>query len=218
MRATETGRDVASKFEKSRSNRGVENHGLALLLTDRRFQAADLPTRRRILELLPVQGEFGIRTFDAVMTPDPVEAITAANVEDYFEDLRLVEMKTTRDSIPDGSLRGFFFGATEREYAMARALGNKYLFAFVVLNEVNVYGRPFAVLLTLDEVEAKTANRRVQYQVNFRRALDPPDEDTQVIVLGESIHLPVLSSDVVSPVDDLGQLGNGVDRLPSDDG
>jgi hypothetical protein len=207
---------MASKFEKSRSNRGVENHGLLLLLTDRRFQAADLPTRRRILELLPVKGEFGIRTFDAVMTPEPVEAITAENVEHYFDDLRLVEMKTTRDTIPDASLRGFFFGATEREYTMARALGDKYLFAFVVLNELNVYGRPFAVLLTLDEVEAKTASRRVQYQVNFRTTMDPPDEAVQLIVLGDTVHLPVLPPDATSSADDLGQLSDGVDLLPPD--
>jgi hypothetical protein len=209
---------MASKFERSRANRGVENHGLVLLLTDRRFQAADLPTRRRILELLPAKGEFGIRTFDAIMTPEPIEPITAENVERYFDDLRLVEMKTTRDSIPDASLRGFFFGATEREYKMAHALGDKYLFAFVVLNEINAYGRPFAVLLTLDEVEEKTANRRVQYQVNFRTSMDPPDEPVQLIVLGDSLHLPVLSPETPPLSDELGQLSDGVDLLPSDEG
>jgi len=196
----------------------VENHGLALLLTDRRFQAADLPTRRRILELIPAKGEFGIRTFDAVMTPTPVEPINAANVERHFDEMRLVEMKTTRDSIPDASLRGFFFGATEREYTMARALGDKYLFAFVVLNDVNVYGKPFAVLLTLDEVEEKTASRRIQYQVNFRTSIDPPDEAVQLIVLGETVHLPVLSPETPSASDDLGQLSDGVDLLPPNGG
>ena len=39
---------------------------------------------------------------------------------------------------------------------MAVALGEKYRFAFVVLTDVNEYGRPFAVLLTLEELERRT--------------------------------------------------------------
>ena len=50
------------KFGKSRSNRRVENAGLALLLEDARFQAVDTPTKRLIIERLPVKGEFGIQT------------------------------------------------------------------------------------------------------------------------------------------------------------
>jgi hypothetical protein len=170
-----------SKFGKSLSNRRVENSGLALLLQDGRFQAPDIKTKRRIIELLPVQGDFGIQTFDAVMSPDPAPTITAENVEELFPALRLIEMKTTRKSIKDGSLNGFFFGATEREYAMARALGDMYLFAFVVLSEENEYRRPFFVLLTLDEVERRTRAKRIQYQVNFRSDIVPdPDAEQEV--------------------------------------
>lgn len=55
---------------------------------------------------------------------------------------------------------------------MAPALGDRYLFAFIVLNEANDYGRPFAVLLTLDEVQRRTRIQRVQFQVNFHTNLD----------------------------------------------
>jgi hypothetical protein len=157
-----------TKFGKSLSNRRVENSGLTLLLEDPRFQAPDIKTKRRIVELLPVRGEFGTQTFDAVMTPTPMGGVNVENVEDVLPSLRLIEMKTTRKSIKDGNLNGFFFGATEREYAMAKALGDKYLFAFVVLNNVNIYQRPFFVLLTLEEVERRTRAKRIQYQVNFR--------------------------------------------------
>lgn len=211
------GGPVVSKFEKSKANKAVENHGLRLLLTNPRFQAADLATRRRILDLLPVRGEFGVRTFDAIMTPEPRPPIQAHNVETFFEEVRLVEMKTTKDSIPDASLRGFFFGATEREYAMARVLGDKYLFAFVVLSDENVYGKPFAVLLTLPQVEARTASQRVQYQVNFRTNIAPREESMELIVLGAEEHLPTAEG-VASLTDDLGQLSNGVDFLAPDDG
>jgi hypothetical protein len=85
-------------------------------------------------------------------------------------------MKTTKKAIKDENLNGFFFGATEREYAMARALGDKYVFAFVVLNSDNVHSRPFFILLTLNEVERRTRAKRIQYQVNFRSDIIPdPD-------------------------------------------
>ena len=169
------------KFGKSLSNRRVENAGLRLLLMDPRFQAPDLQTKRRIVSLLPVAGEFGVQTFDPVMTSEPNEPISAENVEGVMGDLRLVEMKTTKKPIRDEALNGFFFGATEREYAMAKALGDKYLFAFVVLNEKNTYGRRFFVLLTLDQIERRTRAKRIQYQVNFRSDI-VPDPDAPAIL------------------------------------
>ena len=181
-----------SKFEKSGINKKTEKEGVSLLLRDRRFQLVDLPIKRRILELIGTTGTFGIQTFDLVMTPEPAPPITLENVDRAFPTLTLVEMKTTKGAVADQALRGFFFGATEREYAMARALGERYCFAFVVLNDSNVFARPFAVLLTLEEVEARTRLKRVQYQVNFRT--DTRVEDTSaehVIVFGEHEDIPL---------------------------
>jgi hypothetical protein len=77
-------------------------------------------------------------------------------------------MKATKKPVRDRALNGFFFGATEREYNLARTLGDRFVFAFVVLNNDNVFGAPFFVLLTIDELNARTKNRRVQFQVNLR--------------------------------------------------
>jgi hypothetical protein len=181
-----------TKFEKSGINKKTEKEGISLLLRDPRFQLVDLPTKRKILELIGTTGTFGIQTFDLVMTPEPAPAITVENVEQAFPTLTLIEMKTTKGAVSDQALRGFFFGATEREYAMARALGDRYCFAFVVLNDNNVFARPFAALLTLDEVEARTRQKRVQYQVNFRT--DTSVESTSeehVIVFGEHEDIPL---------------------------
>ena len=79
----------------------------------------------------------------------------------------LVEMKTTKKPIKDATLAGFFFGATQREYDLAAKLGDRFRFAFVVLNSANIYGKPFAVLLTLQELEHRTRTKRIQYQVNL---------------------------------------------------
>ena len=180
----------SSKFTKSRTNRGTEKEGLSVLLRDPRFQVVGAATKRQILELIGQSGDFGIQTFDAVMTSVPQSEITSTNVAEFFEELRLIEMKTTRKSIQNAALNGFFFGATKREEAMATALGTRYLFAFVVLNGRNDYGRPFAVLLPLEEVKRRTKPWRVQYQVNFRTDMEVPlSFPKDQVILGSEIDL-----------------------------
>jgi hypothetical protein len=164
----EPGEAVEAKFLKSLENKKTENVGLAFLQRDPRIQVISTIAKQAALEALGVEGAFGPQTFDAVMTSDPVEPLGVDNVADHIESLRLLEMKTTKKPIKNASLNGFFFGATEREYELATHLGDRYQFAFVVLNENNDYGQFFAVLLPLREVARRTRARRVQYQVNFK--------------------------------------------------
>ena len=167
----------APEAEASASSKrlGTEIDGLSVLLEDKRMQALDLSTKKRILELLMVSGAFKPQTFDAVMTTSPSPPLTVDNVEEYLASLTLVEMKTTRAPIKNAALNSFFFGATDNEFQMAKALKNKYVFAFVVINDTNDYGRPFFVLLTLEQLQARTRTSRIQYQINFRS--DMPAED-----------------------------------------
>jgi hypothetical protein len=176
----------ATSFTKSLQNRRTEKKGLSILTRDPRFQSVDARTKRRIIELVGVSEDYGIQTFDLVMSPTPIAAVTETSAHQHFDELTLVEMKVTRKPIRNAALNGFFFGATERERAMALALGDKYRFAFVVLSEVNDYGVPFAVLLSLDELERRTRPWRVQYQVNFRTDMVLAEMETshQVVILG----------------------------------
>lgn len=176
----------SSRFTRSTQNRRIERSGLSILLRDPRFQLVDTPTKRRIIELIGVSATFGIQTFDLVMTSRPSPPINIVNVDALFPHLTMVEMKVTKKPIRNEALNGFFFGATEREKAMATALGEKYRFAFVVLTDENEYGRPFAVLLDLAELERRTRPWRVQYQVNFRTDLRVEDVESshQLVVLG----------------------------------
>lgn len=192
---------MESKFTKSKRNQGTEREGLGLLLSDLRFQRVDLPTKRRILELIGTSQAFGIQTFDAVMTPAPEPPISIENIDEYYPAIRLIEMKTTRKPIRNQNLNGFFFGATEREYDMARTLGERYLFAFIVLNARNDHARPFAVLLTLEEVERRTRSQRIQYQVNFRSEYESPAGEGWVIILGDETHIPLTPSEPDALVD-----------------
>ena len=136
----------------------VEKEGHVLLLRDPRFQQLDTRTKKEILGYLGIgPGEgYGPRSFDLVMTDIPVEAITSDTIPKLVDMIRLVELKTTRKAIRDEHLGGFFYGATENEYRLAARLGERFLFAFVVLNSQNRFGRPFAALRTLAQIEAQT--------------------------------------------------------------
>ncbi len=160
---------------KSKRNRVVEKAGLQdVLLKDPRFQAPSTETKKALLKALGLGDTklYGPQSFDAIMLPQPSELIDETTLPRYLEQIVLIEMKTTKKPIKDAGLAGFFFGATQREYDLAAKLGDKFRFAFVVLNSVNAYGKPFAVLLTLPELEHRTRAKRIQYQVNLWNAKD----------------------------------------------
>lgn len=164
---------VPGKFGKSGRNRLVEADATDVVLDDKRFQRLDLVTKKRLLELLNVRGSWTHRTFDLVMTPAQVDPINVHNVERLLQDITVIEIKSTRKPIADASLSGFFFGATETEFLLADALGDRLRYAFVVLNRQNVFGRPFFVLLTKEQVDERTRTKRVQFQVNFKSGMQP---------------------------------------------
>lgn len=170
---------------KSRRNRIVEKAGLQdVLLKDSRFQAPTTETKKAILKSLGLGDTklYGPQSFDAIMLPQATEAIDETNLPRHLDQIILVEMKTTKKPIKDAGLAGFFFGATQREYDLAAKLGEKFRFAFVVLNSANAYGKPFAVLLTLPELEHRTRSKRIQYQVNLWNAKDAHGATSSLIV------------------------------------
>lgn len=156
---------------KSARNRVTEKAGLVVLLADARFQSPDNDAKKALLAHMGLGADiasYGAQSFDAVFSDNPLPPLTAANIAGYANLLRIVEMKTTKKPIADSALAGFFFGATEREYALARRLGDRFRFAFVVLNNANAYGKPFARLVSHDELESMTQTKRVQFQVNLK--------------------------------------------------
>jgi hypothetical protein len=170
---------------KSKRNRVVEKAGLQdVLLKDPRFQAPSTETKKALLKALGLGDTklYGPQSFDAIMLPQATELIDQTTLPRYLEQIVLVEMKTTKKPIKDAALAGFFFGATQREYDLAAKLGEKFRFAFVVLNSANAYGKPFAVLLTLSELEHRTRAKRIQYQVNLWNAKDADDSSSTLIV------------------------------------
>lgn len=165
----------STRYTKSLDNQARERSALNFVLdSERRFQRPDRQTKRRILELLalPRDGEWTDQTFDLVLTPPNTPQLTPELVEQHIDEIYLVEVKATKKPVRNTALNGFFFGTTDRQYQLARAAQGRYRYAFIVDNAANDYGRPFYVLLTLEEVDAKTASKRLQYQVSFRRDME----------------------------------------------
>lgn len=159
---------IEAKFVKSGHNARTERRAHDVVLLDRRFQKPGAGTKRHVLELLGVEGNFTHHSFDLVMTDEPVEPLTPATLEHHLDRLTVIEVKSTAKPIRNKALNGFFFGSSETQYELSAALGDRVRWAFVVLSEDNDYGKPFFTLLTFDEVRARTRTRRVQFQVNFR--------------------------------------------------
>lgn len=170
---------------KSRRNRRVEKAGLRkVLLKDPRFQAPTTETKKAILAALGLGDtkRYGPQSFDAIMLPQAEETIDVSSLPRHLDQLVLVEMKTTKKAIKDARLAGYFFGATEREYELAARLGDRFRFAFVVLNSANVYRKPFAVLLTLPELERRTRAKRIQFQVNLWSAKEAVPSEAVLVI------------------------------------
>lgn len=159
---------IEAKFVKSGLNAKTERRAHDVVLLDRRFQKPDAGTKKKILTLLGATGDFTHHSYDLVMTDRPAPPLTTANLEKYIDQLTVVEVKSTAKPIRNKALNGFFFGSSETQYVLSEVLGDRVRWAFVVLSEENDYGKPYFVLLTFDEVKAKTRMKRTQFQVNFR--------------------------------------------------
>lgn len=157
-----------AKFLKSGRNRRTENAGLVVLLRDPNHQILPVGLKRALLEDMGVAGA-PHQAFDAIRTEAPSDPITELNLREHVSTIRLVEMKTTRKPIQNSRLEGFFFGVTESELNLAARLGDRYLFAFVVLNNANRYGTEFFTLLTLEQLNERIHSKRTQFQVTLSR-------------------------------------------------
>ena len=139
-------------FVLTLSNNVTEKEGVNFLIENYTgFFKIDLLTKKQLLDMLNIEHRF-LQSFDLVYIPDLVG----------IEDIILVELKTTKKYLPENP-KGFFFGATENEFNFGKLLGAKFRFCFVSLNEK---GSSYS-LQTLEELEARIRNRRIQYQINL---------------------------------------------------
>lgn len=112
------------------------------------------------MDILGIDKKYA-RAFDLILIPGHTNLEQVIQFQ-RAEDIILVELKTTKKKLVNLP-SGFFFGATESEFALAKQLGCRYKFCFVSLHiESKNY-----VLLTLDELNNIIKTKRIQYQINL---------------------------------------------------
>ena len=150
-------------FTLTLTNNVTEKEGINYLIDNHTgFFKIDLATKKELLDLLQIEHRY-LQAFDLIHIPKLVgKEFKSTEIQTYLEDIILIELKTTKKYLPENP-KGFFFGATENEFNFGKILGDKFRFCFVSLNEK---GCSYA-LLSLEELEVRIKNRRIQYQINL---------------------------------------------------
>ena len=145
------------------SNNVTEKECVNYLITNHTgFFKIDLTMKKELLNLIKIDHKF-LQAFDLIYIPDMLgKIITVDFLQTSLEDIILVELKTTKKYLPENP-KGFFFGATENEFKFGNILGDKFRFCFVCLNEKS----PSFALQTMQELELRIRNKRIQYQINL---------------------------------------------------
>lgn len=145
------------------SNNKTERAGIDYLISlNQGFFQVDRELKKQILSALNLDARYS-RTFDMVYVPNiAAKMLTENSIEVNLEEMIILELKTTQKYLPDLPT-GFFFGATENEFELAKKLRDKFRFCFISLHKESLSH----MLLTLTELEKIIKNRRIQYQVNL---------------------------------------------------
>ena len=145
------------------SNNRTENAAIKYLRNaDSSIVIPDSKSRKTLLDGLGLPSRF-IRTFDAVRVASPI-APQGNLVDVPLNQIQLIELKTTQKYLPNLPF-GFFFGATENEFELARILKSKFMFCFISLHQDS----PIHQYVSLEELETLTKSKRIQYQIQLRR-------------------------------------------------
>jgi len=147
----------AHSYTITKKNNRTENEAVEYLLkANKRFIKPSKDERKKILDSLGLNGSFS-RAFDLVLLP-----VGKKLTDVKKQDLVLVELKTTKKKLVTNP-SGFFFGATENEFNLAKKLGEQYKFCFVSLHPESLSLK----LLSLSELEKLIRTKRTQYQINL---------------------------------------------------
>ena len=128
-----------------------------LLAAEPSLRVPSKEERKKILMVLNLPKTFA-RAFDLVQLPGDATDIFAVSPDKW----RLIELKTTKKKLLANPI-GFFFGATDNEFRLAKLLGDRYAFCFVSLHAES----PNRAFLTSSELESRIKTRRIQYQINL---------------------------------------------------
>lgn len=148
-------------YEITLNNNRTEKAAIDYVMgEDGSFLNPSRESRRHVLDILGLPGRFS-RAFDLFRVPGHINSEAEIAVSDA-DSITLVELKTTKKHLPECP-KGFFFGATENEFELARLLGEQFQFCFVCLHAESLGFH----LLTLEELESMIRTKRTQFQINL---------------------------------------------------
>ena len=150
-------------FKLTLSNNVTEKQGINYLVEEQTgFFKIDKLMKKELLDKVNIPHNF-LQSFDMVYIPK-LKGIEfdKGYIETHLDEILFIELKTTKKYLPENP-KGFFFGATENEFNFGKLLGDRFRFCFVCLNEKS----PSYALLTIEELEKKIRNKRIQYQINL---------------------------------------------------
>lgn len=131
-----------------------------LMKSDSKFISPDKLSRKRLLEVFKIDPKYA-RAFDLILIHGHTNLEEIIELES-LDNVTFVELKTTKKKLPDLP-KGFFFGATQSEFDVAKLLGDKYLFCFVSLHPESMK----YALISLNELNKIIRTKRIQYQINL---------------------------------------------------
>jgi hypothetical protein len=131
-----------------------------LLESDENFILPTKKSRRELMEFLNIDRKY-IRSFDLVLISGHNNQEKAIKLNNR-NSITLIELKTTKKKIINMPF-GFFFGATENEFNLAKQFKDHFKFCFVSLHPEST-GH---MMLTLKELNQIIKTKRIQYQINL---------------------------------------------------
>lgn len=150
-------------FKLTLSNNVTEKQGINYLIEKQTgFFKIDKEMKRELLDKVNIPHSY-LQSFDMVYIPKMKGVVFEAEfIETHLDELIFVELKTTKKYLPENP-KGFFFGATEKEFNFGKLIGERFRFCLVCLNEKS----PSYVMLTLEELDKIVKIKRIQYQINL---------------------------------------------------
>lgn len=142
-------------------NNASEKEAIQFLLdSNKNFINPDKESRKAIMKILDIDKRFA-RAFDLLLIPGHTNLEEVIKL-DQTDEVLLIELKTTKKKL-ENNPKGFFFGATENEFELAKKFEDRFRFCFVSLHPES---KGFT-LLSLKELEGLIKTKRVQYQINL---------------------------------------------------
>ena len=152
----------AKSYTITLSNNKTESDARQLLVRQNsNFMLPSRDEKKHILNVLKLSKSFN-RAFDLIYVPNRDISKNDETIIDKNKFI-LIELKTTRKCLKNNPY-GFFFGATQNEFELARKMGERYKFCFISLHTKS----SSYAMVTLEELNTMIKTKRIQYQINMK--------------------------------------------------